>query len=72
MNSFYFFKATNSIIMLLVKHPTEDWCVRFYEFSSLVVNATYVVLQNGHVGFMLSCYDANLSYDPGTDTFQVR
>ncbi|KAG6789562.1 hypothetical protein POTOM_005667 [Populus tomentosa] len=28
--------------------------------------------ENGHVRFMLSCYDANLSYDPGTDTFQVR
>lgn len=28
--------------------------------------------QNGHVGFMLSCYDAELSYDPQTDTFQAR
>ncbi|OIW16471.1 hypothetical protein TanjilG_18998, partial [Lupinus angustifolius] len=27
---------------------------------------------NGHVGFMLSCYDAELSYDPHTDTFQAR
>lgn len=30
------------------------------------------LLQNGHVGFMLSCYDAELSYDPQTDTFQAR
>ncbi|EOY32864.1 F-box family protein isoform 1 [Theobroma cacao] len=28
--------------------------------------------ENGHVGFMLSCYDAELSYDPGTETFQAR
>ncbi|KAL1323894.1 hypothetical protein HN51_034114 [Arachis hypogaea] len=28
--------------------------------------------ENGHVGFMLSCYDAELSYDPHTDTFQAR
>ncbi|KAK6144091.1 hypothetical protein DH2020_020911 [Rehmannia glutinosa] len=29
-------------------------------------------LQNGHVGFMLSCYDAVLSYDRRTDTFLAR
>lgn len=29
-------------------------------------------LQNGHVGFMLSCYDAELSYDAHTDTFSAR
>ncbi|KAF3453167.1 hypothetical protein FNV43_RR03604 [Rhamnella rubrinervis] len=28
--------------------------------------------ENGHVGFMLSCYDAEISYDPRTDTFQAR
>ncbi|CAO2837403.1 unnamed protein product [Amaranthus hypochondriacus] len=28
--------------------------------------------ENGHVGFMLSCYDAEISYDPQTDTFQAR
>ncbi|GAB2287093.1 hypothetical protein Dimus_021477 [Dionaea muscipula] len=28
--------------------------------------------ENGHVGFMLSCYDAELSYDPQTNTFQAR
>ncbi|XP_062023236.1 F-box protein At2g26850-like isoform X1 [Rosa rugosa] len=28
--------------------------------------------ENGNVGFMLSCYDAQLSYDSGTDTFQAR
>ncbi|KAI4386209.1 hypothetical protein MLD38_004161 [Melastoma candidum] len=28
--------------------------------------------ENGHVGFMLSCYDAELCYDSKTDTFQAR
>lgn len=28
--------------------------------------------ENGHVGFMLSCYDAQLSYDLRTDTFRAR
>ncbi|KAK4492335.1 hypothetical protein RD792_003139 [Penstemon davidsonii] len=28
--------------------------------------------ENGHVGFLLSCYDAELSYDQRTDTFQAR
>lgn len=28
--------------------------------------------ENGHAGFMLSCYDAELSYDCRTDTFHAR
>ncbi|KAK4441408.1 F-box protein [Sesamum alatum] len=28
--------------------------------------------ENGHIGFMLSCYDAELSYDQRTDTFEAR
>lgn len=28
--------------------------------------------ENGHIGFMLSCYDAELCYDLQTDTFQAR
>uniref|UniRef100_A0A1D1YXQ1 F-box protein At2g32560 n=1 Tax=Anthurium amnicola TaxID=1678845 RepID=A0A1D1YXQ1_9ARAE len=28
--------------------------------------------ENGHIGFMLSCYDAQLSYDCRTDTFTAR
>ncbi|EEF40217.1 conserved hypothetical protein [Ricinus communis] len=28
--------------------------------------------ENGHVGFLLSCYDALVSYDSRTDTFQAR
>lgn len=29
-------------------------------------------VQNGHVGFMLSCYDAEVSYDSRTNTFSAR
>lgn len=29
-------------------------------------------MQNGNVGFMLSCYDAELSYDSSADTFKAR
>ncbi|WCJ33386.1 F-box family protein [Euphorbia peplus] len=28
--------------------------------------------ENGHVGFLLSCYDAQISYDSQKDTFQAR
>ncbi|KDP29248.1 hypothetical protein JCGZ_16637 [Jatropha curcas] len=28
--------------------------------------------ENGHVGFLLSCYDAKISYDSRTNTFQAR
>ncbi|KAI4300895.1 hypothetical protein L6164_034222 [Bauhinia variegata] len=28
--------------------------------------------ENGHAGFMLSCYDAQICYDSRTDTFQAR
>ena len=28
--------------------------------------------ENGHIGFMLSCYDAELRYDQLTDTFEAR
>lgn len=28
--------------------------------------------ENGHVGFMMSCYDAKIRYDFKTDTFQAR
>ncbi|XAR68403.1 hypothetical protein NMG60_11003505 [Bertholletia excelsa] len=28
--------------------------------------------ENGHIGFMLSCYDAEISYDSSTDTFRAR
>lgn len=28
--------------------------------------------ENGHFGFLLSCYDAKISYDSSTDTFRAR
>lgn len=30
------------------------------------------LMQNGHVGFMMSCYDAKVRYDNKTNTFQAR
>lgn len=30
------------------------------------------LFQNGHAGFMLSCYDAQLCYDSRSDTFLAR
>lgn len=39
-------------------------------FTSVLV--LMIFQQNGHVGFMLSCYDAQLSYDHLTDTFRAR
>ncbi|XP_057795061.1 uncharacterized protein LOC131011296 isoform X2 [Salvia miltiorrhiza] len=32
----------------------------------------WMKLQNGHVGFMLSCYDAQLSYGSTSDNFVAR
>ncbi|KAG6504374.1 hypothetical protein ZIOFF_036706 [Zingiber officinale] len=37
-----------------------------------IAKARNVVLQHGHLGFMLSCYDAEVSYDGRTDTFLAR
>ncbi|KAG6503504.1 hypothetical protein ZIOFF_035819 [Zingiber officinale] len=37
-----------------------------------IAKARNVVLQHGHLGFMLSCYDAEVSYDGRTDTFPAR
>ncbi|KAG6510245.1 hypothetical protein ZIOFF_028254 [Zingiber officinale] len=37
-----------------------------------IAKARNVVLQHGHLGFMLSCYDTEVSYDGRTDTFLAR
>ncbi|KAG6506610.1 hypothetical protein ZIOFF_031937 [Zingiber officinale] len=37
-----------------------------------IAKARNVVLQHGHLGFMLSCYDAEVSYNGRTDTFLAR
>ncbi|KAK9290561.1 hypothetical protein L1049_008731 [Liquidambar formosana] len=41
-------------------------------YLSLESGKFWFPAQGGHVGFMLSCYDAKLSYDSRTDTFQAR
>lgn len=42
------------------------------ESGSLWFPAQIYNRENGHVGFMLSCYDAEVSYDRATDTFRAR
>ena len=37
-----------------------------------LITVNFLVLQNGHVGFIMSCYDAELTYDCHTDTFAAR
>lgn len=53
---------TDSIMSWYLALETGKFC-----FPAQVYNR-----ENGHVGFMLSCYDAELSYDSQTDTFQAR
>ncbi|KAL4578612.1 hypothetical protein LXL04_014738 [Taraxacum kok-saghyz] len=47
-------------------------CYRALETGKFWFPAQVFNRENGHVGFMLSCYDADLSYDSLTDTFQAR
>ncbi|XP_071705525.1 F-box protein At2g32560-like [Rutidosis leptorrhynchoides] len=47
-------------------------CYRALETGKFQFPAQVFNRENGHVGFMLSCYDADLSYDSHTDTFQAR
>lgn len=51
---------------------SQDFFSVFFLPFKLVLILFLHLLQNGHVGFMLSCYDAQISYDPRTDTFQAR
>lgn len=55
--------------------PPVDSVVAFYralETGKFWFPAQVFNRENGHVGFMLSCYDAELSYDSRTNTFQAR
>ncbi|CAM9002884.1 unnamed protein product [Rhodiola kirilowii] len=66
------------------KHECSNERIRSTRTSSLV--SLYSLLEtgklwfpaqvynreNGHTGFMLSCYDAELNYDHRTDTFKAR
>ncbi|KAL9993757.1 putative F-box domain-containing protein [Helianthus debilis subsp. tardiflorus] len=47
-------------------------CYRALETGKFWFPAQVFNRENGHVGFMLSCYDADLCYDSHTDTFQAR
>ncbi|KAI9074734.1 hypothetical protein K1719_014288 [Acacia pycnantha] len=55
----------------LPTHSVMAWYLAL-ESGSFWFPAQVYNRENGHVGFMLSCYDAELSYDPRTDTFQAR
>ncbi|KAJ6741693.1 F-BOX-LIKE PROTEIN [Salix viminalis] len=55
--------------------PSNDSIMALYlslESGKFSFPAQVYNRENGHVGFMLSCYDAQLSYDSKTDTFQAR
>ncbi|KVI07979.1 F-box protein At2g32560-like isoform X1 [Cynara cardunculus var. scolymus] len=47
-------------------------CYRALETGKFWFPAQIFNREDGHVGFMLSCYDADLSYDSHNDTFQAR
>ncbi|KAJ9542867.1 hypothetical protein OSB04_029373 [Centaurea solstitialis] len=47
-------------------------CYRALETGKFWFPAQVFNREDGHVGFMLSCYDADLSYDSRNDTFQAR
>uniref|UniRef100_A0A7I4B8Y0 F-box domain-containing protein n=1 Tax=Physcomitrium patens TaxID=3218 RepID=A0A7I4B8Y0_PHYPA len=55
--------------------PPPDSLMAWYwalESGSFWFPAQVYNRENGHVGFMLSCYDAELNYDRRTDTFKAR
>lgn len=55
--------------------PPSDSLMTWYmalESGKLWFPAQVYNREHGHVGFMLSCYDAELRYDCTTDTFQAR
>ncbi|KAL3653314.1 hypothetical protein CASFOL_002995 [Castilleja foliolosa] len=55
--------------------PPMDSVMSWYfalEYGKFWFPAQVYNRENGHVGFMLSCYDAELRYDMETDTFQAR
>ncbi|XP_076925399.1 F-box protein At2g26850-like [Bidens hawaiensis] len=47
-------------------------CYRALETGRFWFPAQIFNRENGHVGFVMSCYDAELSYDSQTDTFKAR
>ncbi|KAK9062720.1 hypothetical protein SSX86_019909 [Deinandra increscens subsp. villosa] len=68
-------KGRDSKKMKISSQPSIDSvvsCYRALETGKFWFPAQVFNRENGHVGFMLSCYDADLSYDSHTDTFQAR
>ncbi|XP_057484278.1 F-box protein At2g26850-like isoform X1 [Actinidia eriantha] len=67
------FENTSTRKSSLPVHSVMSWYLALetgkFWFPAQVYNRE---LQNGHVGFMLSCYDAELCYNSRTDTFQAR
>lgn len=57
---------------MTVYDSIHELALLVFNFVFPIATFTCALLQNGHVGFMLSCYDADISYDPRTDTFQAR
>ncbi|XP_071704614.1 F-box protein At2g32560-like [Rutidosis leptorrhynchoides] len=47
-------------------------CYRALETAKFSFPAQVFNRENGHVGFVMSCYDAELSYNCETDTFEAR
>ena len=47
-------------------------CYRALETGNFWFPAQVFNRENGHVGFVMSCYDATLRYDSYTDTFEAR
>ncbi|KAK1439511.1 hypothetical protein QVD17_05330 [Tagetes erecta] len=47
-------------------------CYKALETGKFWFPAQVFNRENGHVGFIMSCYDAELSYDSQTDTFDAR
>ncbi|KAL0435313.1 UNVERIFIED_CONTAM: F-box protein [Sesamum radiatum] len=68
-------RSSFSSISKKKKSPPADSLMSWYfalESGKFWFPAQVYNRENGHVGFMLSCYDAELSYDLGTDTFHAR
>ncbi|GFP97620.1 F-box protein at2g32560 [Phtheirospermum japonicum] len=68
-------RSSFSSIFKKTKFPPADSIMSCYlalESGKFWFPAQVYNRENGHVGFMLSCYDAEISYDRRTDTFNAR
>uniref|UniRef100_A0A7N0RFS2 F-box domain-containing protein n=1 Tax=Kalanchoe fedtschenkoi TaxID=63787 RepID=A0A7N0RFS2_KALFE len=68
-------RMNDTATLKLPSHLPDDSIFSWYlalESGTFWFPAQIYNRQNGHVGFLLSCYDAKLCYDHQTDTFQAR